>query len=779
MELIHHMRQRRVYLPALLLGILFARIVCLPIPLFDTPLSFLLLDHQGGLLGGRIAADGQWRFPASGVIPDKYRLAVVHFEDKRFDRHAGVDFPALARATRQNWQQKKVVSGGSTLTMQVVSFYRKRKSKNIPDKLVEILLALRLELSFSKEQLLHLYAANAPFGGNVVGLDAACWRYFQKDKSQLSWAEAATLAVLPNSPSLIHPGRNRSGLLHKRNRLLHSMHHNGVINQMDLDLALAEAIPDQPFPLTDFAPHLLESIRRNADRIDPISNLVVSTIHRDLQIKMNEIAIRYHTQLKENNISNLGILLLDTESGKVLSYVGNVPGLDQRHNGYVDMIQSQRSPGSLLKPFLYLWMLETGELLPNQLVPDIPVYMSGFRPENYNKSFSGAVTAAQALQRSLNIPFALLLKDYGGDRFLRQLRSAYFKHMERPANHYGLSLVLGGVEVTMWEVATAYRLMALAAMGKSGKVVPISTRQSLEKSEMEKIPFNSEAAFITAQTLSHLERPSELGDWKRFESGKKISWKTGTSHGFRDAWAVGMDKKFLAVVWVGNANGEGRPGIVGVQAAAPILFDVLQNAGQSTWFTQPLGPSQSINTCSESGFLAGPHCPSKLQRIPSSAKDFTQCAFHKLIWIDSLSGQRVHAQCNDQHSFQTAWFGLPPIQEAYFRKSNPSYQPLPSWKTDCLNFAELPNPMQWIYPKAGMALTLPRTAEAETGESMVKIAHRELGKKVYWFLNQEWVGTTIEFHQLAIRPYPGSYLLACVDEDGHELKQYIQVTWTD
>jgi len=766
-------------LPALIAGLISCYLFYLPQPLFEDPLSFVLLDKKGELLGARIAEDGQWRFPNSGMASEKYKQALILFEDKRFRSHTGVDSRSLVRATLQNWKEKRIISGGSTITMQLVSFYRKRKSQSIFDKIQEIMLALRLELLFDKEEIIQLYASNAPFGGNVVGIDAACWRYFQKPSSQLSWAEAATLAVLPNSPSLIHPGRNRSALNEKRNRLLSAMHLAGLIGLLELELALAEEIPEKPFPLPDHAPHLLESMKRVINASESSISSYHSTIDKTLQITLNSLAARHHERLRENRIFNLGILVMETSSGKVLSYIGNAPQSGMENAGYVDIIRAPRSPGSLLKPFLYEWMLETGEILPDQLVPDIPVYMSGFRPENYHKSFAGAVPASQALQRSLNIPFALLLKDYGSDRFLRQLRKCGFAHMTQSVDHYGLSLILGGVEATMWEIGNAYRLLGLAAMGQSGSTSAATLNHSILNPIKIEIPFEPYAAYTTLQTLSNLERPSELGDWKKFESSKKISWKTGTSHGFRDAWAVGMDQDYLVVVWVGNAKGEGRPGIVGIHAAAPILFDVIQKSGKSNWFSPPIINTQTVAVCQVSGFVASPHCPSKILRIPVDANFYSPCSFHSLIWVDTVTSKRVHAGCKSPHTTEIPWFILSPMQEHYYQRSNPSYQPLPPWDPNCIENENIPNPMQWIYPKSGMVLSLPKQLSDQSGESVFKIAHRDQHKKVYWYLNQEWIGTTSEFHQVACRPTPGYHTLLCVDEDGHELKQLIQVIWAE
>ena len=296
---------------------------CLPKPLFKSPTSYVIDDNNGQLLGAAIATDGQWRFPYNSNIPEKFKQCIITFEDKRFEHHPGFDALAFARAIRQNMQSKKVTSGGSTITMQVIRLATKHK-RTIWNKLIEIFMALRLELTYSKAEVLALYSSNAPFGTNVVGLDAASWRYFGRSPDKLSWGEMAAMAVLPNSPSLVHPGRNRAILLQKRNLLLNKLNQDGIIDSTTKALAELEPVPDRPMPLPQFAPHLLQRFK-NDHQAKPLGDTRLQTsINSTLQQQVNDILEQHHQVLKANDINNIAAIVLDVETGATLAYAGNI-----------------------------------------------------------------------------------------------------------------------------------------------------------------------------------------------------------------------------------------------------------------------------------------------------------------------------------------------------------------------------------------------------------------------------------------------------------------------
>ena len=537
-------------------ALLLAYLLCLPRDLFKgTRYSTVVEDRNGELLGARIAGDGQWRFPPSDRIPDKFRTALIEFEDRWFAFHPGVNPVAIIRAAAGNLKAGKVTSGGSTITMQVIRMSR-GKERNLKQKLIEAVLATRLELRCSKEEILGLYASHAPFGGNVVGLEAASWRYFGRPPEELSWGEAATLAVLPNSPADIHPGKNRSKLLAKRNALLGTLFERGHIDSLDLELACGEPLPLEPVQLPQEARHLTEYIWKTSP-----GKRVRTDIDIHFQKQVQAVADRWNEDFSARGIEDLAAVVMDVRTGEILAYVGNSSPDRSRPGSEVDILRAPRSTGSILKPILYCSMLQEGEILPNTLLPDVPVNLNGFSPQNFNRQFAGAVPASEALSRSLNVPSVHMLRRFGVPKFLDILRKCGMSTLPRSASYYGLSLILGGGEGSLLEITSIFSWMASSYLGISG-------------GRPERFPLTDRCAlWYTFDALKEVNRPDEM-DWHLVRSLKKVAWKTGTSYGFRDAWAVGVTADYAVGVWAGNAQGQGVPGLVGARTAGPVMFDI-------------------------------------------------------------------------------------------------------------------------------------------------------------------------------------------------------------
>ncbi|MBR4739600.1 MAG: transglycosylase domain-containing protein, partial [Bacteroidales bacterium] len=357
--------------------------------------STVVESAEGELLGARIAADEQWRFPPCDTVPERFATALVQFEDRHFWWHPGVDPSALVRAVRDNLRSGHVVSGGSTITMQVIRLSR-QKERNLWQKMIEAVLATRLELRYSKRQILALYASHAPFGGNVVGLEAASWRYFGRPAAELSWGEAATLAVLPNAPATLHLSRGRGELLVKRNRLLLRLLEHGDISADTYEAALEEPLPDAPLPLPSWAYHYVENC--------PKGVRTRTGIRLGLQKAVEAAVNRRSDDLAREGIADMAAVVMDNATGEVVAYVGNASPSRSRPGVQVDIASSPRSTGSILKPFLYAAALQEGVILPRTLLPDIPVNLGGFAPQNFDRQYYGAVHANEALARSLNVP---------------------------------------------------------------------------------------------------------------------------------------------------------------------------------------------------------------------------------------------------------------------------------------------------------------------------------------------------------------------------------------
>lgn len=759
---------------------------CLPDPLFNTPASTVLLDKNGKLLAAKIADDGQWRFPYSDSIPLKFKQAIIQFEDRKYIFHPGVNPLSLFRAALQNWKAKKISSGGSTLTMQTIRLSRRQKSRTFSEKLIEIILSCRLELTYSKNEILSLYASQAPFGGNVVGLEAASWRYFGRNSSELSWSESATLAVLPNSPSLIYPGKNHEKLKKKRDRLLQRLMITGIIDTLSCQLAQSEPLPLKPFPLPQLAPHLLTRAMKEG----LYGKIIHSTLEENLQERVSEIVERHHRIFKHNEIHNAAALVLEVETGNALAYVGNTFDPKAENANDVDIITAPRSTGSILKPFLLSALLNEGEILADHLIQDVPMQLGGFSPKNYNLQYDGAVPAKRAISRSLNVPSVKMLQDFGTDRFLHFLKKIGMTTMVYPADHYGLSIILGGGEGTLWNIAGIY-----ASMGRTlnhftkynSRYIPgdfhqpfyinVPVADKAKKNETEEnSTIDAASIWLTFESMVEVARPDEETNWQYFSSLGKIAWKTGTSFGSRDGWAIGCTPQHIVAVWVGNANGEGRPGLTGIGTAAPIMLDIFNLLRTDQWFYPPYDEMSRVELCRQSGFRAQDICETKDSVwIQNAGLKTSPCPYHKLIHLDNTSEWQVNSDCeSSENMIHRPWFILPPVQEWFYKSKNPSYSALPPFRADCKVNLSIKS-MELIYPKKSNKILIPVELDGGMGKTVFEAAHRNSKATIFWHIDNEYIGNTVSFHQMAMRPEIGKHILTLIDENGESLVQPFEI----
>lgn len=735
-------------------------IFCLPRHLFHVPYSTVVTDRNEELLGARIASDGQWRFPPRNTTPEKIKECLITFEDKHFYHHWGVNPFAIGRAFYQNVKNKRIVSGGSTLTMQTIRLAR-NESRTFREKLIEMIWATRLEFRASKEEILSMYISHAPFGGNVVGLDAAAWRYFGHSADDLSWAESAMLAVLPNAPAMIHLSKGRKTLLDKRNRLLKQLLEKKTIDSSTYELAISEPLPDEPHALPHIAPYLVS--RFYQERNGEYSR---STINKGIQTQVEDLAERWSNEFGRSDIRNLAILVIDIPSNQVVAYCGNVH-FDRKQGGnQVDVIQAPRSTGSILKPFLYYAMLQEGSLLPDMLLPDVPVNINGFTPQNFSMQFEGAVPASEALARSLNIPAVTMLQRYGVPKFHSFLQQIGLKTINRSSSHYGLSLILGGAEATLWDVTNAYAMMgrSLLQLPQRSCSLLLPTSRITESTD----PFQPGAVWQTFDALKEVNRPEEI-DWKSIPSMQTIAWKTGTSYGFRDAWAVGVTPRYAVGVWVGNATGEGKPGLVGAQTAGPVLFDIFNLLPSSSWFTRPAGIFVEAEVCRKSGHLKGRFCDETdtLLVLPAGLRT-EACPYHHLVTLSANESQRIYENCaNTEPTLRKSWFTLPPVWEWYYKQHHPEYKPLPPFKAGCGE--DTFQPMQFIYPPMNARIKLPKQLDGSKGFLTVELAHNNPNATVFWHLDETYQAQTQDFHKISLQPAASKHSLTAVDGEGNTI----------
>lgn len=760
--------------------VLILWLFCLPKNLFKDPTSTVVDSSEGSLIGARIADDGQWRFPQMDSVPERFKQSILLFEDEYFYSHPGFNPISIIKAIGHNLT-KETRRGGSTITQQVIRLSRKNQSRTYWEKLIEVFMATRLEFRYSKEEILKRYASHTPYGGNVVGLETAAWRYFGIPAHELSWGQSAALAVLPNAPALIFPGRNEQTFLDKRNRLLKKLWDKEIIDQTTYELAIAEPLPQKPMPLPDIAPHLTERIRNEHP-----GERITTSLQKPLQQRLNLLAERHYRQLQSNEIHNLAILVLDVETRKVLGYVGNSPS-DETHANYVDIITKKRSTGSTLKPFLFASLLDEGQLLPNSLVEDVPTVINGYNPQNFNLKHLGAVPASKALSRSLNVPAVRLLREYGLQKFYNKLHKMKMESLDKPASYYGLSLILGGAESSLWEVTSTYASMASSlnyflthsSTYRNQEFTEANYLQNESKDfgeeQFDPLVLGAGAIFSTFQSMYEVNRPEGDENWQFFDSSQPIAWKTGTSFGFKDAWAVGVTPKYAIGVWAGNADGEGRPGLTGISAAAPLLFDVLDALPASGWFQEPFDDLVELEVCAESGYRASVYCDDiKKEWVPTHGTRSGPCPYHEQVFLDASEQFRVNSECYPLDDIVAKnWLVLPPILEYYYASSNPNYKPLPPYLEGCSTLEN--NLMEFIYPKKNEAVLLPKDLGNKTSEIILKLAHQQSDAVIYWYLDEIFVGKTENFHELILDIKPGNYTLTAVDNQGNRIQQVVEV----
>jgi penicillin-binding protein 1C len=777
---------------AVIFGILWtAWLFCLPSPLFPSNYSYVLEDREGALLGARIASDGQWRFPMSDALPEKYIQSLVIFEDRGFWYHPGFNPASFIRATQQNISNGRTVSGGSTITMQVIRMARGNPPRTLWQKIIEVFMAMRLELTHRKRTILQLYAAHAPFGGNVVGLEAASWRYFGKKSGALTWAEAATLAVLPNSPALVHPGRSRELLTKKRNRLLIALHDRGIIDQATMELACTEPLPDNPVALPQDAPQLLDHFIKKA-KSSQARTVWRSSVKREFQVRIADILARRQETYSGNEVYNMAAVVLDVPTGEVLAYIGNVKGAGAGHGDQVDIIDAPRSTGSILKPYLYAMSMESGDILPNSLLHDVPVQFGQYRPENYKETYDGAVGAKTALVRSLNVPFVQLLRDHGLEKFHFELQQLGLTTINKPPDYYGLSLILGGAEATLLDITNTYACMARrlgAFYERNGKVsggdfrrpsfVPADGKTTGKSLTTAANCLSAGAIWNTFQAMQEVERPNSVGDWEMFRSSRRIAWKTGTSFGFRDAWAVGVNARYAVGVWVGNADGEGRPGLIGVEMAAPVLFEIFnQLPGGDEWFDPPYDDMELIPVCHQSGYRAGEWCQVDSVWAPHNGLKARVCSYHQLVHLDTSGNWQVNSDCESpSRMIHRGWFVLDPLEEYYYRSKHPDYSPPPPFRSDCGTALaeEQQTPMRLIYPQHAAQIYIPVELDGKLSSVVFQATHRDANAAIYWHLDDQYLGTTKTFHHFSLQPPVGKHTVTLVDKAGNRLVRSFEI----
>lgn len=718
--------------------------------------STSLLDANGKLMDVFLNNEEQWHLKIEDEIADNLKETVITYEDKNFYRHIGVDILAIGRAFRDNLLGYKR-SGASTITMQVAKLAYPKKRSYI-NKYIEIIQSLKIETKLDKETILKLYLNNAPYGGNIVGYGTASRMYFRKDPKNLSFAECALLAVLPNSPGAMHVEKNREKLVEKRNKLLDKLFEKGKMSNEQLNLSKREPLPVEKYSFERVAPHLARRLY-NSEK----DKVIRTTIDYDLQKKMQEIVKSYTSFTHSEGINNAAMLVIENKTRNVKAYIGSQDFMDMDNAGQVDGITAKRSPGSILKPFLYALSIDEGIIAPESLVQDVPMFFANFNPQNANKKYTGMIEARQALISSLNIPFVHLLQQYGENRFYYFLKDM-LSFEENAPEKYGLSLILGTKEFSVEEIATLY-----TGLANYGHFINLNYLIDNEKSRV-KTMFSEGSSFLALDTLKELVRPglNNLYRWK-----EPISWKTGTSFGKRDAWACGMTPDYTVIVWVGNFSGQGNDNISGVISGGRLLFNVFQELSNSNKkFIEPFNDMDTIEVDKITGYridkTSMKDIETKFIRYPKSAKPLKISPFYKKIYVDENDVEIDSRSESFANSHEKIILNYPLEVVNYFIRENRDISEIYHTNTK-------EKSIKILYPTPNLKILLPKDIDREQ-KLVVKIANLK-NQDIYWYLDKEFIGIDKSFEK-EIDLTVGDHTLTIVAEDGETTKTSFSIEKT-
>jgi penicillin-binding protein 1C len=737
-----------------------------PDPYQVRPAGRQVLARDGTLLRGFLSPDQKWRWRISLADINPHLItAVIEHEDRRFYHHPGVDPLAILRAAWANLKAGRILTGGSTITMQLARLVEPGR-RSLSYKLFQAFRALQYEWRYSKNEILEMYLNLTPYGGNIEGVAAASRIYFDKPAAELSLAEACLLAVLPESPVNRHPIRRPDAAERARNRLLDHLTERGIVDEITAQRSRGQALPQRTFALPFRAPHFCEwAIERHPSPVN-----LYTTLDATLQAQAENLLASHMRQLAPAGIHQGAALILDYERSELLAMVGSASYFDSLYAGQVNGTLAHRSPGSTLKPFVYALAFERGLATPATLLEDVPVRIGSYAPENYDGDFVGAISAGRALQTSRNIPAVLLAaglaQDGGMDGGLYGwLIQAGVASLARPADHYGLGLVLGGCEVTLWELAELYGLLARQGLQRPTRLLLTPDRPILGSTRL----LSQEAAWLTLHELVDVERPELHRLWRAGTNAVPIPWKTGTSYRHRDAWSVGIAGDHVVGVWIGNFDGTSSPHLIGLQTAAPLLFDLidlLPHDRPGTWRQRP-GGLQEIEVCALSGAPRSPNCPeTRTALVIPGISPAAACEWHRRIMIDTETGHEVCTRCRTEGRWESCvvtWW--PPRLATFWAAQNTSARELPPHNPLCPLYGSREAPTI-VSPQARMEYHLRPGVPLEDQKIALIAAVSQGSQDVYWFLDGDLICRGRPGRTVFWQPTPGEHRLSVKDDAG-------------
>lgn len=725
-----------------------------------------------------LSDDEKWRIHAdvTQIDPD-YVRALLEYEDRRFNFHPGIDPLAIIRALFQNMAHRQVVSGASTLTMQLVRVLEPRP-RSLGSKIVEAFRALQIELRFSKQEILAAYMTFISFGKNIEGVETAAWAYFGHGANNLTPSEIAVLLAVPQLPSRRFPSlKNGVRLMQARDKILKNLFASKVFYKTSetLGAALQAKVPVDLKPFPRNAAHLAFWMNKNQEK-PAVNGDLLTTIDPGIQNLINQLSARDGRLAANQGVYNHAVVVVENDTGQIRGLIGGIDFWNRRAGSQIAGFQIPRSPGSLLKPFIYAQAIDLGMLVPDRMVPDIPKDYGGYSPKNYDGLYSGLVRIEDALARSLNIPFINLLDQIGIEKFLGMVGQTGVSRILKSPGYYGLSVAAGGIELSAMEIAGLY-----TALAREGSFLPLSWRPSSVNGSTvsgKMQIFSAGAAWMVRKALKKRDRPDfpRRRDFAKVPSG--VFWKTGTSFGHRDAWAAGSVGKYTAVVWFGNVDYAPSHALVGSDMAAPLLFDLLENLSDPVDGEEDVPPETiaDVELCSFSGHLPGPGCPGKrfakvlVHNIPGDI-----CPFHTEMEIEKSSGLAVGPTCRAGRETEVRKFmNWPAGVRRFLGASYRRLPDLPRIHPACVHIAKSTE-FKIISPARNRTMILIPGLDPAKQEIPFEVESADSVEMVSWFLNGKFLKSIKADEQLWWTPEAGSHQLTAVSASGQSVSRRFSV----
>ena len=722
------------------------------------PSATFVYSRDGQLLNCFTSSDRFWRKPVRlNQISPLLVKSVLGTEDRWFYWHPGFNPVALAEAAVDNLRAGKFVRGGSTITMQIARMMEP-KERTVGNKLIEILRAVQLELNYSKRELLELYFNLAPYGGNIEGVGAATYLYLGKAPADLSLSEAAVLTALPSSPTQFRPDRDLDKCRERRNRILTALWKSGDIDRTVYEQALHEEIPTLRQAPAVAAPHLCQMLATK----EPGRAEIHSTLDYRLQITCERLARNYQMGLSDKGIQNLSAVVLDNRTGELLAMVGSANFGDIANHGQVNGALAPRSPGSALKPFVYALGFEKGIISPALKVEDLPINYAGYIPVNYDEEYHGIASVSEALIQSLNVPAVNLTAKVGLKDFCDLLGSGGITTLNRKYSDYGLPIILGSCEVNLLELSNLY-----ATLARGGVYRPVQTTKIADPSVSTRL-LTPEACFLVTEILSELKRPDLPTSWEFTSNLPRVAWKTGTSFGRRDAWAIGYDPDFTVGIWAGNFSAEGSVAIVGAEIAAPLMFDVFNSLhpnGQAAWFTKPEGIGLRT-VCAATGRIAGDDCPDRIgEHYIIGVSPTEPCTVHHTMLVDKKTGYALCRYCAAGKDPEQVTVEEWPPRIASWLAQKGLARPIPLHNPECKGVLAGAPPVI-TSPEDDAVYVLRGNAPLRYQNILFRASTAQDCRQIHWFLDGQLYKTSAADSAVFYAPQPGSHQLMCVDPYG-------------